>query len=121
MANRERGEVELKAGDETFTLRLSINALAEIENLLDVGVNDIIAMMMKPQNFRINTWRAVLWGALRENHKGSLEDAGEIMLRAGVQPTVEVLSEALRLAFPEFTGGTAENPPKASRRAGKRS
>lgn len=114
MANRERGEVDLAAGGDTFVLRLSINAIAEIENLLDLGVNDLIAMLRKPKDFRIATWRVLLWGALREHHKCSLDEAGEIMGRAGVNVAVQALSEAMTAAFPEPTAGSEENPPKAS-------
>lgn len=121
MANKERGEVELKAGDDTFTLRLSVNALAEIENLLDVGVNDLIAMLRKPKDFRLATWRVLLWGALREFHKVSLDEAGEIMGRAGINEAVQVLSEAMTAAFPEATGDDEKNPRKASPEAGKTS
>lgn len=118
MANRERGEVELKAGDKSYTLRLSFNAIAEIETLLDKGINEIAAMLRNPDDFRIGTWRVMLWGALREFHPGSLDDAGEIMGRAGVKATVEALGETMTLGFPEQE---EENPPKASKAAGKTS
>ena len=109
MANAERGEVELAFGDERYTLRMSINAVAEIETYLDRGINDLIGMVRNPADFRISVWRVLLWGALREFHPCSIEDAGEIMGRAGVNGVVAKLGEAMAAAFPDDQGAT-ENP-----------
>lgn len=109
MANAERGEVVLAVGDERYTLRMSINAVAEIEDLTDKGINELVAMVRDPANFRISTWRVLLWGALREFHPCSIEEAGEIMGRAGVDLIVAKLGEAMAAAFPE-SKGAAENP-----------
>lgn len=109
MANKERGEVELVAGGQTYILRMSINAVAEIEEFLDKGINDIVAMVRDPRDFRIGTWRVLLWGALREFHKVSLDEAGEIMGAAGVDQVVAKMGAAMTAAFPE-NKGDAENP-----------
>ena len=109
MANKERGEIDLVAGGKTYTLRMSINAVADMENLLDKGINDILAMVRDPTDFRIGTWRVLLWGALREFHKLTLEEAGEIMGVAGVEQVVAKIGEALAAAFPEAKDD-AENP-----------
>lgn len=121
MANAERGEVDLVAGDATYTLRLSYNAIAEIETLLDKGINEITGMLRDPEDFRISRWRVLLWGGLREHHKLSLEEAGEVMRLAGIDPTVAAIGTAMKLGFPEMTAGEEENPRKASRGAGRRS
>lgn len=118
MANRERGEVALEAGGKTYILRLSYNAIADIEDLMDKGIDEISAMLRDPKDFRISTWRAVLWGALHEMQPDvDLLGAGEIMGKAGVAAVVAKLGEAMTLAFPEHE----ENPPKASRGAGRKS
>lgn len=121
MANKDRGEVDLVAGGKTYTLRMSLNAVAEIEELLDKGINDIAAMVRDPADFRIGTWRVLLWGSLREFHKVTLEEAGEIMGAAGIDLVVDVVGEAMKLAFPDAKEGGEKNPPKASRKVGKRS
>lgn len=120
MANADRGEVALVAAEKTYTLRMSINAVAEIENYLDLGVNDLAAMVRNPADFRISTWRVLLWGALREFHPCSIEEAGEIMGVAGVDATVDKVGEAMKLAFPEAKDAP-KNPQQASPAAGKRS
>lgn len=119
MANPQRGEVDLKAGKKTYTLRFSYNAMATIEELLDVGINDLGPMLSDPKRFRIGTWRALLWGALLEMHPDlSLEDAGEIIGAAGVDEVVARIGEALTLFFPEAKPGASENPRTASPSAG---
>lgn len=117
MANRDRGEVELAFGKERYTLRMSMNAVANIEDYLDKGINEIADMVRDPKDFRIGTWRVLLWGALKEHHNISIEEAGEIMGRAGVKFVVEKVGEAMALAFPE-ADGEAENPQNASPAAG---
>jgi len=116
MANAERGEVDLVIGDTSYKLRMSINAVAEIETYLDKGVNEIATMVRNPADFRIGTWRVLLWGALREFHPCSIDAAGEIMGRAGVDMIVNKVGEAMTLAFPEAK--PAENPQSASLAAG---
>lgn len=110
MANAERGEVDLVVGENSYTLRMSMNAVAEIETFLDKGINEIVALVRDPADFRIGTWRVLLWGALREFHKVSIEDAGEIMGKAGVDLIVAKLGEAMAAAFPENEKGSGENP-----------
>lgn len=109
MANAERGEIDLVFGAERLTLRMSINAIAEIETYLDLGINDIAAMLRDPKDFRVGRWRVLLWGALREFHPCSIEQAGEIMGRAGVDAVVSAIGSAMQAAFPE-NKGKAENP-----------
>lgn len=119
MANKERGEVDLVAGGTTYTLRLSINALAEVEQMMGLGIDEILAVLRKPKGgLRLTTWRGILWGALREFHKCTPDEAGEIMGVAGVPETVAKLNEAMAVAFPDGDGANAENPPKASHGAG---
>ena len=115
MANPERGEVELVVGDKTYTLRMAVNAVAEVENLMfgddpNKGINDLVAMIRNPKGFRVGTWRTLLWGALREFHKVSLEEAGEIMGAAGVDLIVEKVGAAMAASFPEGEKASGENP-----------
>lgn len=116
MANRERGEVDLTVGSETYTLRLSTNALAEVEDLLDQDFGEILQRM---EAGRVGAQRAMLFAALREKHPTvTLLDAGQ-MLDTDRRAVNEALGNALTLAFAENKGGAKENPPTASSEAGK--
>jgi hypothetical protein len=108
MANPRKGEVALPVGGRDFTLRLSVNALAEVEGLLDKGVNEIIQSLD-----RVTTLRALLWAGLRQHHPDvSLFDAGDLIGEAGADIVGEKIGEALKAAFPEPKGNT--NPPQAA-------
>lgn len=112
MANPHRGEVEIKAPSGTFILRLSINAIAEIENLLDQGINQIATSLADPSRLRLATLRAIVWGGLREKHPDlSLFNAGELISEVGVDAITDAVQQAFTLAFPSVEGD--ERPPKA--------
>jgi hypothetical protein len=113
MANALRGEVDLQVGDKTYTLRLSINAIAEVETLLDKGINEILATL-DPATARIGTLRAILWGSLQEHHpEVTLLDAGELIGAVGAEKAGPIIGEAIKAAFPATDG-----KPRP-RRAGK--
>lgn len=117
MANPLKGEVDLVAGETTYTLRMSMNSIAQLEQALDKSVNEISALLSDAGNVRIWLWRATLWAALQANHKGTtLEQAGDIAGEVGLATVLEKVGEAMTLAFPS---GDAEagkpSPHKASR------
>lgn len=122
MANPLRGEVDLVAGDDTYTLRMSINEIIQLETLLDKGVMEISALLSDPNNMRIGTWRAALWAALQAHHKGTtLDDAGDIIGVASLPTIMAAVGEALQSAFPTSDPDAKPNPQKAGRRGtGKR-
>lgn len=96
MANPHRGEVAFEVGSTVYTLVFSTNAICELENLLDRGLN-VIVMSMD----RLATVRALLWAGLRARHSGvSLEQAGEIIDLCGMAAATEAIGRALSAAFP---------------------
>jgi hypothetical protein len=101
MANPHRGEVELKAGEKTFTLAFTINSVCELETALDKPLMDIVSDMG-----RLTTIRAVLWAGLRHHHKMTLEAAGDVMQEAGAPATAEAINVALSRAFPQPEPGS---------------
>ncbi len=104
MANPHRGEVDLTVGDKTYTLRLSINAMVEVEQISGLGISDIIAELQAAP--KLGTLRTLLWGALREHHpKMSLVDAGDIIGEIGIQAVADAVGEALSKSFPAPDGG----------------
>lgn len=115
MANPLKGEVDLVCGDKTFTLRMAINEIVQLETLLDMGVMEISALLSSSSP-RLGAWRAALWASLQCHHKGTtLEDAGDIIAAAGLPEVMGRVGEALQAAFPTNEGGEKPNPPKAGR------
>lgn len=101
----KRATVDLVAGDKTYTLSLSMNALAELEAMLSQSTTEILAKLKAPS---VVLCRAVLWAALRDHHRAiSIAEAGELLGQVGLGLAMERVGEALMLAFPQ-------NPPSVA-------
>lgn len=78
MANKERGEVAVQIGKQSFTLCFSTNAIAEIEQVGDASI--MVLMAQYVTEGRAATTRLMLWGALRKFHPEiSLLEAGDML------------------------------------------
>lgn len=101
MSNPHRGEVALPAGDATYTLVYTTNAVCALEEDLGQSLAEIVNGMG-----RLKVMRAVLWAGLLERHQlGKPEDAGPIMDAAGVPAVVEAVNRAISSAFPPPDAG----------------
>lgn len=109
MANANRGDVELVAGIHTFTLRISMNAMCDMESVLGAKAQSIIAEFGGGQDASISTVRGVLWGAMREHHPNmTLHMAGQVLDEVGYGPVHARIVEALMLFLPK---PEAASPP----------
>src|SRR5690349_6880771 len=106
MSNPHKGEVELEAGGETYTLRFSIDDICAVEEKTGKGFVALASAMSDPERMTVSGIRALLWGALRSSHpKVTLLDAGVLITKAGgVVAIVPKLAEALERAFPQEGG-----------------
>jgi len=120
MANKERGETTLTVGDQTYTLRLNIDSICQMEAELDRSFGSIILELADPSEMRVATARALLWAALLEHHPVTVKEAGELMLKAGgVVKVLTVLSEAVKQSFPiETTAEGSANGRRPTRAVG---
>ncbi len=122
MANQHRGQVALQAGDEAYVVSFSINAMCELEGLLDRSVIDIMTELeMSRDDFtklRMQTVRAIVWASLRDHHPDtSMKDAGDIISAAGVPVVMAKIAEAIMLSFPQTPAGSAVGKAPAKARA----
>ncbi|PCJ69188.1 MAG: transfer Agent [Rhodobiaceae bacterium] len=107
MANRHRGEVTLKADGESFTLCLTLGALAELEDAYEG--RDILALAEHFSSGRLSSADAMnLLGAALG---GGGHDVGEIDIARlsfedGMAGLIRTLAELLKVTF----GGTAPSP-----------
>ncbi|WP_421930131.1 hypothetical protein [Nitratireductor rhodophyticola] len=119
MANVHRGGVTLKAGEKSYTLSFSINAMCELEDSFGKPVMEVIEdfQMMGANGAApsIKTVRTLIWAALIDHHpEMSVEDAGRITLDVDVNTVMEKVGLALQRAFPSQEGEQGKaNPPKA--------
>lgn len=112
MANPHKGDVELKAGDETYILRYSIDAICSLESRLDKGFPQIAAEMSRADTMRLSVVREVLWaGMLEHQPEITIKQAGELIVSAGGAVVVlGKVNEAFAAAFPEAEAGSTKSP-----------
>ena len=121
MTNPHKGEVELKAGDQVYTLRYSIDAICSLEGTVGKGFAVIATEMSDVSKMTLTMVRQVLHAGLQERHPDvSLKQAGELIIGAGGAAVVTLkISEAFGRAFPDpEASGTPRPPNRAARRAG---
>jgi len=113
MANPLRGEVELKTPEKTYTMRMSINAIVNIENDFDLCITEVAQLLGEAKGMRIGHLRTIVKRALGDEHPGLSDDeVGEIIGGAGVNETGEAIRQAMNLAFPDAKKAGAARPPK---------
>jgi len=98
MANRERGEVMLEVGGQTYVLALTTNAMCELEDQLSTPEQTVTFLDVLQQVSRrsVRAVRALTWAALREHHPTmNVKDAGNLIQAAGgliaFMPTAELI------------------------------
>lgn len=113
MANPTLGEVTLDAGGEAYRLVFSTNALAALEERLDMSVKKIGALF--GDDMRLGHLRVLLWAGLFDHHDVSELDAGKIMDAAGAAAVGDAIGKAFTLAFPQEEASDTARPRKAAR------
>jgi len=123
MVNRHRGEVSLGAGGETYTLCLTLGALAELEAAY--GGEDILALADRFSTGQLSSTDAL--NLLKAGLKGGGHDGAALNLETlsfegGMAGLIRTLADLLRVTFGgaevtrpkphvEPSGGTTELPP----------
>jgi hypothetical protein len=91
-------------------MRFSANALCELEDLLDMGVNAVAAQLSNVESLRLKTVRAIFWAGLRDRHpKITLQQAGELVTEITLPRAMEMIGTAFQLAFQDTPKA---RPPK---------
>lgn len=123
MANRERGEVEVKAGEKAYTLRPTFNAICALEELVGMTLDDLYAQIGAG---RMSGLRSCVWCLLQPCHADeikTLEDAGNWIERVGTYEIMAALAKVQELNNETQTtkGRASGNPRKARVGTGARS
>jgi hypothetical protein len=118
MSNKLRSEVSFETEDgQSFTLKYDVNALCELEDVLEMGIPEFAAMFSGRDKIRLKHARAAFWAGLR-HHKPdiSIKQAGELMMEiGGMTRALELVGEALSTAFPEPDEGDVSERPQEGR------
>lgn len=123
MANRLKGEAAFTVEGQTYVLAFNVNAMCEVEYVLDLSTDRILKALTASPSLHIV--RALLWGGLRQHHPGvDLFGAGTLMEKmGGAGLALDTIGAALVSAFPDAKEEAATSgPPKgASAGTGRRS
>lgn len=118
MPNPYRGETQFVNGEDEYTLVFHVNALCEVEALLDKPWGRVAVELGQRDGASLQTIRALIWAGLRTHHPEiKLAKAGDLISHLGMKRCGEVVVTALEAAFPEVSDdadGEAD-PPKAKR------
>jgi hypothetical protein len=118
MANPHRGQVEIEADGQTWTVRFDVNTVCEIESLLGLSITEILSRIERAGGQpSMSVCRALFWGGLRDAHPDiDLKQAGRIMTGMDLPELNEKINEALELAFPEPPPDAAKKNRRAKSR-----
>ena len=96
MANPHRGTVDIEIGGKPRTLKIDMNALAEVEDRLNIsGLNDILPLL---DRVSVRAVRCLLWAALiHEDPDLTEKEVGSWTMN--IQEVVSPLIKALGVAF----------------------
>ena len=118
MANPQRGEVPLKVGDRTYTLKLDMDAICTLEGILStpqqlVTLADVFTGVLRNSHVYA---RALLWALLRRHHADvTLGQAGDLLLEmGGITKFINAVSTVKESTQPDAQDRPAR-PPRARR------
>lgn len=118
MANAVKGEASIEVEGQTYVLAFNINAMCEVEYLLDLSTDRILQKLVASPPLHIV--RALLWAGLRAHHDGiDLHGAGDLIEKIGGPGLVlEGIGKALVSAFPDAEDGADNSPPRTGAAVG---
>lgn len=115
-ANKERGEIAIVVGAETYILKLTSNAMCEMEAASGRTVVQLMATLQGGAGGNLTDTRWWLWGMLRAHHPQlSILDVGDLMDALGIAVVNKKLHEVFGLNTEEApaVGPSNGNPPGA--------
>jgi hypothetical protein len=120
-ANAQKGEASISVGQRDYTLAFNINAMCEVEYILNLSTDQILrALASSPP---LNVVRALLWGGLRQHHADvDLIGAGNLIEEMGGPGlALDGIGKALVSAFPDAKDEPANPRKGAAAGTGRRS
>lgn len=112
MANSLKGEVEIKAGDVTHVLRLSVAALIHLEGVFGKNINRVLRENFADLDSLLigDMARVIRAGMIKGEHVPSEAEAVAVMDAAGLAASGEAIGKLLSLTFPPDPPSADKNP-----------
>lgn len=116
--NPNKGEIELQAGDKSYVLRYSIDAICSIEERTGKNFLRVVAEMNNSATMTVTMMREILHAGLAEHHpEVTLKEAGELLVAAGgVVGAMKKVNSAFEAAFPKAEASGTPRPPSRAER-----
>ena len=117
MSNRVTGSVTFDVEGAEFTLKLSTNAMCELEDEFDQDIETLFNSLDPEQSGkspRIGHMRKIVKAMLSDAHPDlSLTDVGNVIDQFGLEDVFSKVEQAVQLAFPDQgnDGGKPEAAP----------
>lgn len=121
MANPQKGEASIKVGEREYVLAFNINAMCEVEYVLNLSTDQILRTLASSPPLHVV--RALLWGGLRHHHSDvDLICAGSLIEEMGGPGlALDGIGKALVSAFPDAKDEPANPRKGATAGTGRRS
>lgn len=107
MANKDRGEVTLQAGDVTHKIRFTVNSLCNLEDHLEMPITEIGAKLSDARKVKLSLLRTILKHGMDEEK--TLDEVGLIIGEAGLPAVMAAIASGIAQAFPE-AGKSGKDP-----------
>ncbi|KPU83698.1 hypothetical protein JI58_07935 [Marinosulfonomonas sp. PRT-SC04] len=107
--NSKRGGITLKSGDDTYSVRITTNAMVRYQDHTGESFLDGIAALQTNQS-DVRRMRNLFWAGLSHIDDMTPEKAGDIMDVVGFSEALEKVSEAAELAFPPVEDKSGKAP-----------
>lgn len=111
MANKNIGQVGFQVDGKDYAIRFSADALANVEDAVDMPINAFMAKVTDMAKFRLSDVRTCFKFGVRDVQPDLEEKQITAMFRSlSAKRATEIVSEALSLAWQDAT--ETENPPQ---------
>lgn len=119
MANKYKGEVSFKAGDEEYVLRFSANAIVNMEDKFDMPIKQVGEIMGDADKLRMSTVRTIFCAGLVDHYaetRPEIDEARAMLIFARLSPVeaTALVVKTFNAAWGVEEGGQAApaaNPP----------
>ncbi len=112
MANHRRGEVEAELDGKTYTLCLTLGALAELES--GMGAADLVALAGRFESNRLSArdiLRIIGCGLRGAGHSLTDDDVSRMKVSEGLAGYVRIAADLLAATFGDAPETQSPNPP----------
>ena len=115
------GKIEFEVDGETYALQYGMNALIDLEDHYDCGIEEIGVKLSGEDGkaVRLGDVRQIFLAGLKQHQPDmDLVQAGNIMTSLGTTEVEKVVGKAFALAFPEAVqkAGGAKGSPRSKKR-----